>query len=152
MNTKYKEGYCHMQYQNESKNKTITIWNSRDGVSPFSVLIDDEQYQHILWHCDRKDKNYPIKEGDYIFCTVGNLEAEKIANKTYDFYMNLTDEQKSNTVGGKDYFDKILSDKEEFIKNGIEDSIGHPYLVKITKDNIVFYRSYILSPENLNTK
>jgi len=47
------EAYCLMQYQADDGSETEVIWNSRDGVTPFSVTLrSGKPATHIRWSED----------------------------------------------------------------------------------------------------
>jgi hypothetical protein len=61
------EAYCLMTYRADDGEEE-TIWNSRDGVTPFIVTLKSgKQAMHVDWSTDRRDPNYKPKPGERIF-------------------------------------------------------------------------------------
>lgn len=64
------EGFHLMQYCCASGHE-ITIWNSRDGVTPFGVTCPTrdcrESSKHINWRGDIYAPDHKPKTGDYVF-------------------------------------------------------------------------------------
>lgn len=51
--TAHAEAFCLMQYTSDDGTETEVIWNSRDGVTPFSImLLSGKQATHSRWHED----------------------------------------------------------------------------------------------------
>jgi hypothetical protein len=49
------EAFCLMQYRSEDGTETETLWNSRDGVTPFYILSrSGKKMIHINWHEDKR--------------------------------------------------------------------------------------------------
>lgn len=65
----YNEAFCLMQYQCENCGNTETLWNSRDGVTPFIIgcAICDGQMQHINWGDDICQPDHFPECGDRVF-------------------------------------------------------------------------------------
>ncbi len=95
----YGEGFCHMQYYGKNKIVTIScsIWNSRDGVTPFSFHC--EQFglmlNHVNYHLDRIDVNYKPKKGDLIWRTMTDEDYTRLEKKSYDRYCSLYGKEKA---------------------------------------------------------
>lgn len=49
----HKEAFCLMYYESKAKNGFM-VWNSRDGVTPFTVFEDGVEYNHTHWFLDRR--------------------------------------------------------------------------------------------------
>jgi len=79
------EAFCHMLYKCEKCRREITVWNSRDAVTPFSINCREAGCNgtmiHISWHFDRYDPNYKPKAGDYIFINLTEKAARKAAGR-----------------------------------------------------------------------
>lgn len=67
-NLRHKEAYCHMHYQCEAGHVT-SIWNSRDGVTPFVLICPREgcnqETRHVDWQEDVLDPDYELQPGDW---------------------------------------------------------------------------------------
>jgi len=73
------EAYKLMLYEGERTGRVVTIWNSRDGVSPFMVDIDGEVFKHILWDRDKTAPAHELKPGDYFFRDTTREDATQAA-------------------------------------------------------------------------
>lgn len=67
---KHAEAYCHMRYRCTAGHST-SIWNSRDGVTPFvcgcPVAECAAEAKHIDFHLDNLDPDYRLRVGDYFW-------------------------------------------------------------------------------------
>jgi len=83
---KYRHGeaFALMLYEGQQSKRVVTVWNSRDGVTPFMVDIDGEIYQHILWDRDRRMPDHKLKPGDYFFRDTTQADAEQAATHIVD--------------------------------------------------------------------
>lgn len=91
MKYKHVEAYCLMQYRCEDCRYEETIWNSRDGVTPFTVTCDKcgGIMQHVNWGRDCRKVNHKPGLGDRVFVDVteDNIKevAEEYTNKAIRF-------------------------------------------------------------------
>lgn len=71
------EAFCLMTYRERNGEKEVRVWNSRDGVTPFVIPIDDHEYMHENWNDDKRDPEYIPEVGSYIFMdyTLSSLAA-----------------------------------------------------------------------------
>jgi hypothetical protein len=65
----HKEAYCLMRYRTDDKSESETLWNSRDGVTPFTIMNRDKtkRMSHVDWNLDRADQMYIPPPGMRIF-------------------------------------------------------------------------------------
>jgi hypothetical protein len=64
----HSQAFMVMEYEDEDKKETKTIWNSRDGAVPHQVIISGKTYTHNNIEADYFTNNISdIKEGDLIF-------------------------------------------------------------------------------------
>lgn len=101
---KHAEAFCHMQYASKDPHKKIiiTIWNSRDGVTPF-VMFSKEfgvELQHVNWQHDRYDPSYTPKKGDLIWRDYTEEEAEQVGKDWYQEIRSQYGEVKDLTEDG----------------------------------------------------
>ncbi len=80
MKYQHGEAFNHMAYRCVNGHDE-TIWNSRDGVTPFVMdcRVCGADSQHIEWHCDVRAEAYQPKVGDRIFVNVTPTEALEFA-------------------------------------------------------------------------
>jgi hypothetical protein len=66
----HREAFCVMYYSDEAGHFT-RIWNARDGVTPFVVVVDDNgverEMRHVDWHNDLRDTERSPRVGEHIF-------------------------------------------------------------------------------------
>jgi len=77
------EAFCHMIYRSDDGTVKRSIWNSRDGVTPFGML-DPETGKNLIhgdWHLDRRDPDYQPKAGDWIWTDETRAQAEVRARR-----------------------------------------------------------------------
>lgn len=72
------EAFCLMQYEDEQTRAIETIWNSRDGVTPFIVRSPDGQREmrHVNWGQDHYAPHFKPGPGQRVFVTMTRERAE----------------------------------------------------------------------------
>lgn len=96
---RYGEAFCLMLYQGKDSKRIVDIWNSRNGVTPFMVDIDGEQYQHIEFRMDRRVPDHRLRPGDYFFRDVTELDAARYAALVVDrHYPNLREDKRARKI------------------------------------------------------
>lgn len=138
MNEKFKHGeaFRHMTYQGRSQAGFIqlSIWNSRDGVTPFMTLSKEYgiQLQHINWQNDKLDPGYKPKKGDLIWVSYNEETAKQAAEQAYEMhveYLNslkdFSDEEIEAKFGynTREHMKEFLSDKDAYIANVVNDML-----------------------------
>jgi len=73
------EAFALMLYEGRNTKRVVTIWNSRDGVTPFMVDIDGEVFQHIMWRSDRCVPDHKLAPGDLFFRDTTPEDAKEAA-------------------------------------------------------------------------
>lgn len=74
------EAFCLMTYQADDGSETETIWNSRDGVTPFGLTLrSGKPARHINWQGDVYAPNHVPKPGDRIFVDLTEERARQNA-------------------------------------------------------------------------
>lgn len=148
---RHAEAFMHMQYMGQSNGKQIIlrIWNSRDGVTPFTTYCKeyDLTLQHVEWQGDKFDKDYKPKKGDLVWVSHDKISAREAAEEAFLIYskkvveMELMRKQDREKFGlsNLDYFKGVLKDKEAFIKRTIweileEHGEPQPRLLLVKKD------------------
>lgn len=64
----HKEAFCLMKYQTKDTFLTETLWNSRDGVTPFIISsTDGREMSHIDWARDRCQPDFHPPKGMRVF-------------------------------------------------------------------------------------
>lgn len=122
MESKYNhaEAYCLMTYQCSKCKCAERLWNSRDGVTPFSINCKKcgGQMIHVDWNNDVRDVNYIPIIGQRVFINVP-LDIFKINCRVKAKYI------KDNVEGNMDKISKIYNNLlKEYNKN-------EPYIITI---------------------
>lgn len=141
------EAFCHMEYQGQARcgmMQKIVIWNSRDGVTPFTCNLLGIQLTHNNWHQDIYDPNYKPKKGEYIWISWDTVSAEIYAEQRWVKHVTQYEQEKTMTPEeldkkhGGDYvkfnmfgqLEAMIQDgKEEYIKGvvrGLVSAHGEP--------------------------
>lgn len=114
MTSLQKESYNHaeafaiMRYRCEDCGLEIAIWNSRDGVTPFTIGCRARcggTMLHVHWSHDRRDPEYMPHMGEYVFIdmpqevklVIARMRVE--ASKGTEFYPD-TPEQHAELIKG----------------------------------------------------
>lgn len=88
----HREAFCLMLYRCQACGVRETLWNSRDGVTPFCIPCRAcgadslSGMSHVDFHLDAVDKNYEVPVGNRYFAHMTRSRAQEIA------------EQKANTL------------------------------------------------------
>lgn len=79
----HKEAFCLMKYACSACKASEVIWNSRDGVTPFSVPCRITSCKgvmsHVDWHLDYPKKNVELHKGQRYFVTLTADRAHALA-------------------------------------------------------------------------
>lgn len=133
----HREAFCLMEYQPQDQEieklgpgeipetRSIIIWNSRDGVTPFCCSIEGIEYQHVNWNRDFCDPYHVPKVGDYIFIDCDREAWEAIEKAKIEEWWNHPEYPLSARYETKE---QAL---EEFMK---EFRPGQPLTVKVDGD------------------
>jgi len=78
------EAFAVMLYEGQVTKRIVTIWNSRDGVTPFLVDIDGELFQHIMWKADRCAPDHKLAPGELFFRDTSPEDAKQAATQVVD--------------------------------------------------------------------
>jgi hypothetical protein len=64
----HREAYCLMKYRTDDGSEEEMLWNSRDGVTPFTLNSKSgKRMSHVEWNSDRFDPNFDPPPGSRIF-------------------------------------------------------------------------------------
>lgn len=82
---KHPEAFCLMMYRCERCGQPEVLWNSRDGVTPFTLtcLICSGTMQHVNWKNDRYDPNYVPQPGQRYFIDLTKQEYFKFLRQRF---------------------------------------------------------------------
>lgn len=117
------EAFCLMMYHCESCGKYETLWNSRDGVTPFIIGCAEcgGQMQHIRMAFDRQVTDHILNKGDRVFIDMPESLKEPFARKSLNAYKD------------SEHYDKHMSKSDEEQVKEIVDNMneGEPFIVTI---------------------
>lgn len=86
----HSEAFCLMTYQSDQGDR-VRIWNSRDGVSPFIIILGYTPYKHVDWDQDEYRPDFVPPIGSLIFV---DSTAENIAIVTEQYFDEHWDDPK----------------------------------------------------------
>ncbi|MFW9930651.1 MAG: hypothetical protein ACFFD1_14780 [Candidatus Thorarchaeota archaeon] len=129
------EAFCLMQYACEKCYNLEVLWNSRDGVTPFTVgcTICHGMMRHIRWEQDQFYPDFIPPVGTRVFYSCKNIH--EIIQMIFDSYTEEIWNRIKN--GWKDY----CNDRYELIWNMalhciIDDlKFENPHILIVTEDN-----------------
>lgn len=116
------EAYCIMTYQceNQACGKEERIWNSRDGVTPFTIgcRYCGGMASHVRWNEDRRVVNYKPKPGERIFINMTEEMARVLAEKRVDQFKGTP-------------YERTGQERDETIEQLTMNFTGGPTLVEV---------------------
>lgn len=83
------EAFRHMRYGTKDGRIVRSVWNSRDGVTPFGISDPEtgEELLHLApWSADVYDPAYEPQPGDLVFIDLDPEKALKLAHERVDIY------------------------------------------------------------------
>lgn len=115
------EAFCVMEYQCEGCGKKESLWNSRDGVTPFVVGCTDckGEMRHCNWGGDRCDPDYVPKPGQRVFIDlakeVNEIYCKIRVDRFWDHPNHLMREMFKNKSEAVDKLSEDMHEGEPFI-------------------------------------
>lgn len=95
-NYNHKEAFCLMQYRDRVTGEVETLWNSRDGVTPFVIVSrGGNEAEHINWKQDVCRPNWRPKNGDRIFVDASS-EPDVMRKKALSYVEKHWDRMRGN--------------------------------------------------------
>jgi hypothetical protein len=62
------EAFCLMTYRSDDGTEEEVIWNSRDGVTPFTIALrSGKPASHVDWGADRPQPGHKLQHGQRYF-------------------------------------------------------------------------------------
>lgn len=94
----HKEAFCLMQYQCETCGHLEVLWNSRDGVTPFTINCSHcgangitGGMKHVRWNEDAYAQLHKLKNGQRYFTTLTKADAEVLAAEILEKRSKMTE-------------------------------------------------------------
>lgn len=104
----YVEAYCLMLYRAKDGSEEETIWNSRDGITPFGVnLRSGKPAEHAEWRNDRYAPFYVPQVGERVFVSYTPETARQVAERIWEDWSKRPDLKESMAKyfpGGRAHF------------------------------------------------
>jgi hypothetical protein len=112
------EAYNLMYYEAEATGLGFLVYNPRDGVTPFGVVVDGQHYRHQHFNLDRYLPNYTMPGGMRYFRDRTPAEAQLSAAKRLAAY-----EGSEYEVKPEDYPRVLASVTAEFLRTPMLDRV-----------------------------
>ena len=126
-NFNHPEAFCHMRYATDDGSHGETIWNSRDGVTPFMIHSKDgREMHHVDWPLDCREIHYQPKPGERIF-----------VDCTRELVLHLAEQRVEDYWENPDYpLCEAFASKENAVDMFLQDWLrpGAPALVEVQPD------------------
>ena len=82
---KHGEAFCLMRYRDEVTDEVEILWNSRDGVTPFTIMSKaGNPATHTNWGADVRDPDHEPNPGDRVFVDMTKERAQELAQEYVD--------------------------------------------------------------------
>jgi hypothetical protein len=111
------EAFCLMKYATDDGSEVEWIWNSRDGVTPFTIRSrSDNDMAHVDWQYDRRFPEYKPLPGERIFVDYTEEDSREFRSKQIEEYWD-----------DKDYpISKMYETKEEALEGFVKEDMARP--------------------------
>lgn len=123
------EAFCLMRYEG-ARGRREWIWNSRDGITPFTVLSADGEAEltHGNWHLDRYEPLFIPPIGSRVFVDMTEEIARPLAVEYVDRHWAAPEYPMSAMFATKD------AAVEKFVTSWVADWGGHsPHVAVVTE-------------------
>lgn len=112
---KHVEAFCLMKYATKNGTETETVWNSRDGVTPYTIPSKSGvEMFHVDWRSDVRAPDHQPKLGDRIFVDLGAERARKLATERVEKFWDHPQYPMSGMYGSKEEAVEGLLTASEF--------------------------------------
>lgn len=115
------EAFCLMTYQCETCGKEERLWNSRDGVTPYTIgcRYCGGMASHIRWNEDRRAVNYKPRPGERIFVDMTPERARVLAEKRVEYFKGTA-------------YERPKEETAKLIESLTKDFTGSPTVIEVT--------------------
>jgi hypothetical protein len=125
---KHGEAFCHMRYRADDGSEELSVWNSRDGVTPFVIsLPSGKGATHVDWNQDRCDPTHVPEVGDWIFVDLTPERAREAAGRNAQRFWD------DPTLPARQSFGSV-EDLAELLLASYLEPRGGPDLVQVTEE------------------
>lgn len=133
MEKKNKEAFCLMTYKCQSCGREEEIWNSRDGVTPFSVSCKCRGIMnHVRWNEDLYAPAYVPSKGQRIFVDLTEERYAEITKAKIDYFWDndnfkLKEQYKTKEEALEQSLSGFMPGSPDIVPNGVvEASVRTP--------------------------
>jgi hypothetical protein len=104
------EAFCHMQYVSNDGQVVRSVWNSRDGVTPFGFRDPETgaDLTHVNWSMDRCEPAYEPKISDYVWIDLHPERALQLATEKVEAWWDAPDYPMSSAFPNKAEAVKVI--------------------------------------------
>jgi len=125
---RHAEAFAHMRYRADDGSEELSVWNSRDGVTPFVIsLPSGKGATHVDWHLDRYDPTHVPAVGDWIVVDLTPERAREAAGRNAQRFWD------DPTLPARQSFGSV-EDLAETLAAGYLEPRGGPDLVQVTEE------------------
>ncbi len=125
---KHGEAFCHMRYLADDGSQELSVWNSRDGVTPFVISLPSGRgATHVDWHQDRYDPTHVPAVGDWIFVDLTEERALQAARRNAQRFWD------DPTLPARQSFSSV-EDLASTLAASYLEPRGGPDLVQVTEE------------------
>ena len=112
------EAFCLMKYRCQKCGHGEVIWNSRDGVTPFTVGCPEcpDAMVHVDFASDRYSPDHKPRNGDLVFVTLGRAGAAIVAEAMWCRH--------------PDYYEGLFASRAKAIRFLLGQVVGEPHLTR----------------------
>lgn len=137
MSDEHREAFCHMQYASDDGRIVRSIWNSRDGVTPFGCRDPYNrgvELKHVNWNQDRRDPDHIPEVGDWIWVDLQPERALQMAEAQVEQFWDHPGYPMSDRFGSKAEAARVLMEGY-YDGGGVLDDNGEP--IKLRPPDLV---------------
>jgi hypothetical protein len=117
------EAFCLMKYRSDDGTEEELIWNSRDGVTPFTITLrSGKRATHADWQNDRRLPDYQPPAGSRIFVDLTPERAREIAERNVDIYPQYGNRKRAVEELAADYLQPGTPDIVEASQGSTEEA------------------------------
>ncbi|MEX2444465.1 MAG: hypothetical protein WD492_12730 [Alkalispirochaeta sp.] len=130
------EAYCLMWYASNDGKTRERIWNSRDGVTPFTITAADSQtpLRHVDWNLDECVPDYVPPIGSRVFV---DLTYERSLEQAREYVSDCLSEMKSRYKHIRKLYEGMTDEQvaQQTAKEWVDDhGGGNPDVIVVTED------------------
>lgn len=105
------EAFMIMNYRCDRCSRTVTVWNSRDGVTPFIIdcrFCQEGSARHVNWQEDRYAPNHKPVPGELVF--VDMTDARRRVRAEHIYQRMMESEYRWDDMTKDEFIEMVLRD------------------------------------------